>query len=225
MSQAEGLIGQVVDRMIRRTVRSRFRSVYWLPPSQPLPEPCILVPNHHGWHDGYVMYHAITALKLLTMDWIQEYDAFPLFGKIGGMPFPANDAIRRAATIKKTVRLMNDEKRNLMLFAEQSLHLPPEILPFQRTLEFVVKHVPDAKVIPVAIRYDMSIHERPECYLSFGAPMAAGDAICERTRLAVKALLDELAVKIRFDHESFKTLAQGTKDVNERMDMRKIPRI
>lgn len=210
--------------MIRRTVHSRFRRVYWIPPKEPLVGPCIFVPNHHGWHDGYVMYHAVEALNMLTVDWIQEFDAFPLFAKVGGMPFPAESAARRAATIRKTIRLMTTEKRNLLLFAEQHLHPPPEVLPFGKALQLMANQVPDSKVVPVAIRYELATHERPECFIAFGSPMEKGNDICQRTRLAVKALLDELAMKMRFEADSFEILAKGTLDVNERLDLRRFPR-
>ncbi len=209
--------------MIRRSVRKGFRGVYWIPPSEPLNQPSILVPNHHGWHDGYVMYHAITKLGLPTLDWIQEFDTFPLFASIGGMPFPADDPTRRAQTIRRTIRLMKEEKRNLLLFAEQQLHRPPEILRFGKALQTVVKHVPGVEVVPVAIRYELSMHERPECFLMFGKPLKAEAATPDATRLAVKALLDVLAVKVSFAREEFEELAKGTRDVNERMDMRQIP--
>ena len=111
-----------------------------------------------------------------------------------------------------------------MIFAEQKLHPPPEVLPFGRALEIVATRVPGATIVPVAIRYEMSMHERPECFLMFGAPIIERERVCEKTRLAVKALIDELAVKIRFEPEAFQTLSKGTRDVNERMDMRRIPR-
>ncbi len=222
MSQAEGALGWFVDRMIRRTVRKRFHSVQWIPPATPITAPCILVPNHHGWHDGYVMYHAVTALRLRSLDWIQEFDVFPLFGKVGGMPFPSSDPHRRARTIRRTIRLMTQQKRNLILFAESQLHPPPEILPFGKALDLIASKVAGASVVPVAIRYEISMHERPECFLMFGAPMEQGDRLSERTRLTTKRLLDELAMKIRFEQSSFELLVRGTQDVNERMDMRRI---
>lgn len=224
MGQATGLVGKVVDRMIRRSVRQQFRGVYWIPPIEPLPAPCIFVPNHHGWHDGYVMYHAVTALGMQTLDWIQEFDSFPLFGSIGGMPFPADDTATRGGTIRKTIRLMNSEKRNLLLFAEQELHRPPEVRPFGKALDLVASRVPEACVVPVAIRYELAMHERPECFILFGSPIKGKDISGPEVRLKVKALLDELAVKMRFESDAFKELAKGTRDVNERMDMRQIPK-
>jgi len=223
--QVQGVMGRMVDAMIRRSVRRAFRNVYWVPPTLPVPEPAIFVPNHHGWFDGYVMYLALSQLKLKGFhDWIQEYEAFPLFGKIGGMAFPANDSAARAATIRRTVRAMNDDGRSLMLFAEGVLHRPPELLPFGKSLEFMAKQVPKAAIIPVAIRYEHAIHERPEAYLQFGAPLEPGPDLGRRTRLAVKSLLDRIAIDLVREPERFQVLHAGTPDVNERMDMRALTR-
>ncbi len=208
--------------MIRRSVRKSFRGVYWIPPAEPIPGPAIFVPNHHGWHDGYVMYHLVSALGLRTLDWIAEFDAFPLFARVGGMPYPPGDPGRRAATVKRTIRLMRTEGRSLLLFAEADLHRPPELLRFGKALETVARSVPGSTVVPVGIRYEMSLHERPECWVLPGRPVESGEGLAERTRWAVGALLDEIAVKVRFEPEAFQTLVRGTKDVNERMDMRRM---
>lgn len=220
--QVEGFLGRAVDRMIRRAVRRSFHSVYWIPPTLPVSEPAIFVPNHHGWHDGYVMYLALSQLGLGRFhDWIQEYDAFPLFGKIGGMPFPQGDAGRRAQTIRHTIRLMREERRNLMLFAEGVLHRPPELMPFGKSLDLLIRQVPEATVYPVAIRYELAMHERPECFLLFGAPVEKGPDLRGRTRLEVSSLLDRIAAQRIVAPESFTLLHRGTHDVNERWDMRK----
>jgi 1-acyl-sn-glycerol-3-phosphate acyltransferase len=213
----------MVEGMIRRSVRRSFRRIAWIPPAAPLTPPIILVPNHHGWHDGYVMYLAARALQLPILDWIAEYDAFPLFRTLGGMPFPPDDAVRRAATIRRTIRLRRDEQRNLILFAEGELHRPPELLPFGKALELVVRQVPNATVIPVAIRYEIGLHERPECFLTFGKAIEPGPDLALRTRLAVRALLDQCGVLVRFSPEHFTDFHPGTLDVNERMDMRNAP--
>jgi len=214
----------MVDRMIRRSVRRSFRGVYWIPPATPVAQPAIFVPNHHGWHDGYVMYLALRQLGLVGIhDWIAEYDAFPLFGKIGGMPFPANDPSRRASTIRRTIRHMKDEGHSLLLFAEGVLHRPPKLMPFGKSLDLLVRQVPNAVVIPVGIRYEHAMHERPECYVNFGAPMEAGPEIGRRTRLEVAALLDRIAATLIVSPESFSELHEGTRDVNERMSLRALP--
>lgn len=230
-AQVQGIAGAAVDRMIRLAVHRSFRNVYWIPPVKPISEPAIFVPNHHGWHDGYLMYLALSALRLHGFhDWIQEFDAFPLFGKIGGMPFPENDPMRRAATIRRTIRLMRQEQRSLLLFAEGVLHRPPKLLPFGKSLSTIATHVPNASVVPVAIRYEHNIHERPEAYILFGDAIPTPTPIAGKpnelpahTRLVVAALLDRIAATLTVEPETFRILHRGTPDVNERWDMRKIP--
>lgn len=211
--------------MIRRSVRRAFHTVYWCPPTFEIQEPAIFVPNHHGWHDGYVMYLALSRLGLRNPfhDWIQEYDAFPLFGRVGGMPFPQGDAGRRAMTIRQTVRHLRDG-HNMMLFAEGVLHRPPELLAFGKALELLAKQVPNAQIVPVAIRYQHAMHERPEAYLAFAPPVAPGPDLCFRTRLEVAAALDRLAVMMAVQRENLQVLHPGTLDVNERWDMRRLRR-
>lgn len=221
--QEEGILGRLVGGMIRRSVRSRFRGIYWIRPEFTIPDQAILVPNHHGWHDGYMMYNLAQAMDLRFLDWIEEFGAFPLFGKVGGMPYPADSASIRAGTIKKTIRLMKNEKRSLLLFAEGVLHRPPELWAFGKSLELMHKHVPEAVVLPIAIKYDMSMHERPECFIHVGKPLEPGPDMSRRARLAVKALLDELAMRITYEPERFETLVKGVGDVNERWDIRKMP--
>lgn len=219
--QQEGILGLAVDRMIRRAVRKSFHTVHWARPANVTP-PAIFVANHHGWHDGYLMYLAATALNIRVVDWIQEYDAFPLFGKVGGMRFPADDPAARAATIRRTIRLMREEGRSLLLFAEGHLHRPPGLMAFGKALDTVAGAVPNVSVVPVALRYELSMHERPEAWIRFGDPIALGDRLGARTRLAVAEGLDALAGEVRFTPERFQVLARGTLDVNERWGMRKL---
>jgi 1-acyl-sn-glycerol-3-phosphate acyltransferase len=210
--------------MIRRSVRRRFHSVYWIPPSFELRPPVIFVPNHHGWFDGYLMYHVVTQLGIPTLDWIQEYDSFPLFGKIGGMPYPLQNPRVRAATVKRTIRMMRDGKWSLLLFAEAELHYPPTLLEFGKALETVADKVTDAQVVPVAIKYEMAMHERPEAFISMGEPLVQGGGLSQRTRQRVQELLCELESAIRVRRDGFDLLAGGTPDVNERWSMARFSR-
>ncbi len=206
--------------MIRRTVRARFRNVYWRRPG-PLGEgPFVFAANHHGWHDGYLMFHLVTALGVPSLDWIEEFGAFPLFEKVGGMPYPPGDPAARARTVRMTIRRMRSEGRSLVLFAEAVLHRPPDVLPFGRALELVASKVPGCRVVPVAIHYDMSLHERPEAFLALGEPLPSGPDSCGRARDEVARLLE--ATRAGLDGP-WDVLAPGTPDVNERWDVRRAP--
>ena len=197
--------------MIRRSVRKRFHNVYWIPPETGLKAPTVFVPNHHGWFDGYLMFLALSALGMPTLDWIQEFESFPLFSKIGGMPFPSGSPATRIQTIRKTARLMKEEGFNLLLFAESKLHYPPELLPFGKILHILQTRVPGTKFVPVAICYEMAMHERPEAFLRFGSPCAQ-EALHEE----LKMLLSQTHRMIRELPHSFQVLAKGTPDINER---------
>ena len=218
MKQEEGVIGKMVGTMIRRTVKSRLRNLYWSPPTTDLKSPVIFYANHHGWLDGYLMFEAITKLDIRCLDWIEEFDSFPLFSKIGGMRFAKGDTIGRANAVRTTIKLMRSEGRSLILFPEGTLHRPPNILPFGRSIEVVAKKVPEVSLVPVAIYYEHSMHERPEAWLSFGEPhkfISLNN--CEQT---LRQELESLAVSVG-NYDSFQVLAKGTPSVNERMSMKR----
>ena len=200
--------------MIYRTLRARFHHIELVLPALPLPRQVILVPNHHGWHDGYVMVALAKYLGRPILDWVADYDAFPLFGQIGGMRFPPDDPAARGATIRRTIRRMRAEDRSLLLFAESELHRGPEVLAFGKTLELMARAVPEAAVVPVGIAYELSMHERPVARVVVGDVVPPREYLSGRTRDAVVRLREEA-------HSSFgepsEILLKGTYDINERM--------
>lgn len=208
----------MVGSMIRRSVRNRYRQVlYRLPHARPQ-APVVLYPNHHGWMDGYLMFHLITKLRLVCVDWIEEFDAFPLFARVGGMRFAPGDRIGRVATVRNTINLMR-KGRSLVLFAEGVLHRPPEVWPFGKAIEVIAKHVPGVTFAPVAIYQEMSLHERPEAWLSLGTSHLF------ISRSDCQARLNQELIDLRksvHQGDPFEILAAGTLSVNERMDMRRL---
>ena len=221
MSQEQGLIGKLVGAMIRRSVRLRFRNVYLQMETPTVVGPAILYANHNGWMDGYLMLHLVQRLGLRCVDWIEEFDAFPLFSRVGGMRFTKGEPTSRAKTIRQTIRLMKDKGWSLVLFPEGVLHRPGTILNFGRAIEVVARAVPSVVLVPVGIRYDMSIHERPEAWMRVGTPHSFVSLEDCQARVEFQlAGIDNADSK----PEGFEVLQAGTADVNERMDMRRIPR-
>ena len=214
--QENGVIGKVVGQMILRSVKARFHTVYWNPPPYKIESPAIFVPNHHGWFDGYLMYCAAKKLNCPMIDWIEEYDAFPLFRYIGGMPFPKENPQERFKTVRNSIRWMQEHNKNLLLFAEGKLHRAPEVLTLGKSVEVVANRVPVKSIIPVAIVYEMGMHERPKAYIQFGEPIARQDLDLEQLRLKIESLIATTKNEIR-NSSSFEVLQIGTKDVNERL--------
>lgn len=221
MNQEEGVIGKIVGGMICRSVRSRLRNLYWSPPTSQLNPPVIFYANHHGWLDGYLMFHAITKLRVRCLDWIEEFDSFPLFAKVGGMRFAKGDLAGRANTIRRTIKLMKTDSRSLVIFPEGVLHRPNGLLPFGRSLQTIATKVSGVTMVPVAIKYEMSMHERPEAWLSFGESHPF-DSLqeCETKLQAELKLLND---RILANHD-FEVLATGTPSINERMSMKSLRR-
>ncbi|MER3496643.1 MAG: hypothetical protein C4320_07650 [Armatimonadota bacterium] len=207
--QERAPLGRLVTGMILRTLRARFHHLEVGGATEELPDQVIFVANHNGWHDGYVMFALARYFGRPVLDWIAEFEAFPPFALVGGMPFPENDAAVRATTIRKTIRIMRAERRSLILFAEGALHPGPELLPFGGAVDLIARQVPGVRVIPVAIRYDLVFHERPVASISVGPPLEPGPNLVARTRAAVQLLVNQPVVGVPF--------FLGTRDVNERM--------
>jgi len=205
LRQTRGFLGAAVARMLEGSVRSGFHTVWWRPPERPLPRPCVLVANHHGWFDGHLMFLAVRRLNLPTVLWVERLDEFPFFGSIGALPFPKSDAARRAATIRRTLRWMR-AGGSLALFPEGVLHRPPSLEPIERSIALIRRVAPEAPLIPVAIRYEMSVHQRPEAWVAFGEP-SGGESI----GAALLELLGSLA-----PDGPFEVLARGKPDDDER---------
>lgn len=217
-TQTVGLTGWFVGGMIRRSIRTRLRNLYWSPPKEDLSAPVIFYCNHHGWQDGYVMFHVVEKLKLKALDWIQEFDTFPLFSKVGGMRYPADDPTGRAQTIRRTIRLMNQNQWSLMIFAEGVLHRPPSIWPLGKALQILAQKVDGVTMVPTAIYYEHSLHERPEAWVSCGA--AHSFESVDDCQVRLESELTSLRDRIS-NEEEFPILARGTGDVNERMSLKR----
>jgi 1-acyl-sn-glycerol-3-phosphate acyltransferase len=217
--QEEGIAGRLVGGMIRRSVRKSFHSVYARLPHTPLQGPVVWACNHTGWHDGYLMFHLVTRLGIPSLDWVAEFDAFPLFRKIGAMPFPPGDPHRRVATIRETIRRMRAESCSLVQFADGILRPEGDAWEVGEALDLVLKKVPNVTVVPVAIVYRMGVHERSVAAIWTGEPMTPGAHLRGRTHTAVEILAREAHLFLRRPEQSH-LLVRGTPDVNERWDFR-----
>lgn len=170
MKQEQGPVGVAIGSYIRFLVKNRFRAVYWTGPKS-VTAPTVFVTNHHGWFDGFLMYLLVKRLGVVTIDWMQEFDQFPLFRTIGVLPFPADDPARRMQTIRETVRKMKEENVSLLFFAGGNLTRPTTEVPSstEHSLKQLRKLVGNVTFTPVCIQYEMSLHERPEAIIRLGS--------------------------------------------------------
>jgi 1-acyl-sn-glycerol-3-phosphate acyltransferase len=173
------------------------------------------------------MFLAVSRLQIRSLDWIAEFDAFPLFRKVGGLPFPPSDPARRTATIRETLRLMREEGRSLIVFADGTLRRPGEPWEVGRAVELTAGCRPGVLVVPVSIVYDISIHQRPEAFLAFGVPIDPDQhrgkgELCREAKRRILALTEESHGSLG-QESRWEVLQNCLLDVNERFDMRKAP--
>jgi hypothetical protein len=191
--------------------------------------PVILFANHHYWWDGYLGYWLIRAWGRRMVVWMESYRRFPPFGAIGALPFPPDDPMARARTVKRSVQALRTEPATaLLLFPEGTLHGDTErLLLFQRSLHWLACRVPQATLLPLAIHIEPSYHQYPRAYLSVGAPFhstateptdwlaeAAGavETLLRQTRIDARAALTDEQHAAR----GFQVLLQGALSIHER---------
>jgi 1-acyl-sn-glycerol-3-phosphate acyltransferase len=194
-----------------------------------LGRPVILFANHHYWWDGYLGYWLIRAWGRRMVVWMESYRRFPPFGAIGALPFPPDDPMARARTVKRSVQALRTEPATaLLLFPEGTLHGDTErLLPFQRSLHWLACRAPQATLLPLAIHIEPSYHQYPRAYLSVGAPFqsaateptdwlaeAAGavETLLRQTRIDARAALTDEQHAAR----GFQVLLQGALSIHER---------
>lgn len=217
MTQEQGILGRAVGAMIRRSVRQRYRNVYWRSVEPKIPAPAVLYANHHSWMDGYLMFHLALKLNLVCVDWIEEFDTFPLFKYVGGIRYPRGEVASRVAAVRQTIQEL-EKGKSLVIFPEGVLHRPPNVLPLGKAMATIARHVPQATFVPVAIAQEISMHERPEAWLSLGRPhtFESLDDCHERLTCELSGLRRDVQSEVPFS-----LLAPGTPSVNERMSLKR----
>jgi 1-acyl-sn-glycerol-3-phosphate acyltransferase len=118
----------LVAALMERDLRRAFRRVCWVGPLPQLPdgEPVVIVTNHHSSFDGHLVWLlARRMLRRRFLVWMEDWDRFPFFGLQGALPFPTGDDVRRAATMRRTRRLLAVSRSSVLAyFAEGRLHRP-----------------------------------------------------------------------------------------------------
>jgi len=194
------MLGATIRRagyaQVGRALRNTFRRVAWIgvPPLPPDGHPVVLYANHHVFHDSYVLGWLVErVLARRTVVWMAELDRFPFFAPLGVMPFPADSARRRAASVRATQALMaRDPRTTLIYYPEAVLHAAEEgLAPFPADrIPRLARVLPDALWWPVALRVTGFEAERPTVLLSAGEPHAADGGEAERLRMLLARLAD-----------------------------------
>ena len=225
----DGLGARLARRFAERTIRGELkalRRVVGVGAADPAPgQPLVLYANHHVYADSFVLWHLVTQTWGRPMVvWMETWDRAPLFGPVGALPFPADDARRRVRTMRETARRMATAPRSaLYLYPEGAMRVPEDGLgPFRADLPRLARVLPDAVAwVPVGTHVSWWGENRPTAVVAVGTAHDAPDG-GERQRL--EAALDR-ARAVRpddLDAGSAALLLEGPKGPDERFDLSRL---
>ncbi|MBD3174889.1 MAG: hypothetical protein GF320_06900 [Armatimonadia bacterium] len=216
------LLAPLVDWMVLRALKGYFRTVYLAErcPVDPA-VPTIMYANHHYWWDGYLMHLLARELRPgRAMIWMRELGAFQPFSLLGAMPFPEGDAVKRASTVRRSLRRLHREPALLFIFPEGESHPAPKVDPFLPGLYWLAKRLPEVAFVPLAIHIEQATEQFPVAYLQTGEPLELSPdrrrPWLEAARQPVVDMLAELRDPQRREKLDLRLLLEGRPSMQER---------
>lgn len=136
--------------------------------------PVLVVSNHTAWWDpllviwltqrhlGLDSYALMNAANLRRL---------PFFAKLGAFGADLDDARDGARAIRHAARLLDAPRRLVWIFAQGDERPVTEPLRFRPGSARIARLAPEARVVPLALRYEMGNVERPRLLASIGEPL------------------------------------------------------
>ncbi len=219
------LLTWLVKQLMLRSMRSTFAEVRWVTPLPELPRdrPLILYANHHSFYDGYLLWLIADHWQgRRPLMWMAEWDRMPIFAMVGTHPFPPDDARRRAATLRRTVRTFReDSSAALGYFPEGRLHPPEEsVLHFDTSfMSRMDRLFPEKYWWPIGIHLTWRTSSKPV------ACVGGGDFHATVTGNEVDTLRKTLQTVREQSVTHGHLLLQGSKDANSRWNFGALRRL
>jgi chlorobactene lauroyltransferase len=201
-------VERVYLRYGRRLLRRAFARV-WLGgaawPTQP--RPAIAFANHSAWWDPVValfLSHDLFRRDPYGVMAGEQLRRFPFFRAIGCFGTTTESLADTRRLIEYAAGVLRDEEdggvppRVLWLFPQGALLPPRAPLAFASGLARLARLVPEAMLVPVAVRYEFRAEQRPECFVRVGEALcgvAAADG--GSPRALTRRLEARLAAELR----------------------------
>ena len=141
--------------------------------------PVIAYMNHSAWWDAVVPVHLSHDLfrreihALMEAEQIRRYPFFRHLGCFGAEEGGLNEA---RAVAEYAVKVLGSDRSPILWICPQGALLPSHVpLRFKSGLARIAKAVPEAVLVPVAFRYQFLKHEKPDCWVRIGEPVARAE--------------------------------------------------
>ena len=207
-ARKNNVLESIYSAYARRLIRKQFGQVQVSGADFPQTDhPLIAYVNHSAWWDAVVPVHLSHDLfrreihALMEGEQLRKYPFFRHLGCFG----PTESGIADArAVIEHSVRILRTGKRPILWIFPQGAILPSRApMQFKSGLAHIAQAVPDAVVVPIAIRYEFLKHEMPHCRVRTGEPVVrceeSSSRFTRRLEFCLQRELDALDDEIMHD--------------------------
>jgi 1-acyl-sn-glycerol-3-phosphate acyltransferase len=208
------LLERAYARYGRRLLRRAFARV-WVggEPWPPGDGPTIAFLNHNSWWDPIValfLSHDLFRRDGYGMMQGEQLASYPFFRRIGCFGVSAESFEDVRAMSVYAARLLTEGTRRTLWILPQGALVPARApLSFRSGAARLARTVPDAPLVPVAVRYEFRNEQRPEVFVRVGpavraasgaaaaaardaSPLALTRGLEQRLRLELSALDEDL---------------------------------
>ena len=136
--------------------------------------PLIIYANHSSWWDGLVLWEIIRSLdfEFYVMMELKQLRKLFLFRRLGAFSVVRENPRQAVKSINYAAELLrNDSNRSVIIFPQGEI-LPNDVRPlrFFNGLARIIEKTRRCSAVPVALRFEVAGHFKPEIYLKIGAP-------------------------------------------------------
>jgi 1-acyl-sn-glycerol-3-phosphate acyltransferase len=163
---------------------------------------CIFYANHSNWWDGFIAYfltHRILKEDDYLMMDIEQMRKYPFFKYIGVFSVDRSNPSSALQSIEYAASLLKNKKRSLWIFPQGEM-APQDKRPldFFRGISKLTEKTGPLNIVPVALRYEFLMEQRPEIFISISKPVSDHSSYKALTAKLEKELTEELD-KLRND--------------------------
>ena len=142
-------------------------------------KPLILVANHVGWWDSFLVVALDEALGTegyALMD-AESVRRLPFFARLGALPLDRSGASTSRAGLRAAAAKLDRPGRALWIFP-QGHHRPAHLRPlgFLGGVTLLARMVPEAAIVPIAVQYAWGERPAPAAWAHLGTPVPAAGA-------------------------------------------------
>jgi 1-acyl-sn-glycerol-3-phosphate acyltransferase len=190
--------------------------------------PSIIYANHSNWWDGLAAFYLSEKLwnidAYVMMD-IEQMQKYRFFKRIGAFSVNRNNPKEAMESVEYAASLLQSTNRVLWIFP-QGVMQPNDFRPikFYSGISKIVQKLGAVNLIPVTLRYEFLMEQRPELFISIGKARTfnSGEDTKELTGNLNDKLIGELdALKnkiINSELDGFKIILQGKQSRNKTVD-------